>query len=116
MSTCSGDTQSLGQALGQDVQRHRAAHPHADKQGRHERPIRNTRSPRSEENGGTYVVDNFQLNATNNNYNLRISECLCLHVGMNLGAISEARPRAPAAETSSRWDKPSGKMYKGRAA
>ena len=94
----------------------RATYPHTDKQGRHERPIRNTRSPRSEGNEGTHAVDNVQLNATVNDYNLRISECLCLHVGINLGTVGEARRHAPAPKTSSRWDNPEGKMYMGRAA
>jgi hypothetical protein len=93
-----------------------AAYPHADKQGQHGRPIRNTRRPRSEENKGTHAADNVQLNGNNTDYNLRINECPCLHVSVNLCAVSEARRCAPAAETSSRWDKPEGKMYKGSAA
>jgi len=68
-----------------------AAYPHADKQGQHGRPIRNTRRPRSEENKGTHAADNVQLNGNNTDYNLRINECPCLHVSVNLGAVGEAR-------------------------
>ncbi len=72
----------------------RAAHPYADKQGQHEGPIRYTMSPRSGETEGTHAVDNVQLSATNNDYNLpTISECLCLHISVNLH-ISSRRSEA----------------------
>ena len=84
----------MAQDLGQ-MYKGTDAYPHADKQGRHERLIRNTRSPRSEEKEGTLAVDNVQQNVTNNDYKLRISVCVCvclrLCVGVNLDTDSEAR-------------------------